>query len=184
MTDKDPRSLVVLGFDDQLAAQEMLTALTRMSSEGTLLLQDAVFVTKSQKGKVRVVQTMDPSTGQAAWSGAFWGLLFGIILFIPVIGMAIGAGTAALTAKLIDTGIDDKFVKQLRESIEPGKVYLAVLVSHVNQEKALEEMKRYAGLATLIQTNVSDAAESALADALESHPIQHDVSEDESTIAE
>lgn len=185
MTDNnDPRSLVVLGFDNQLAAQEMLTALTRMSTEGTLLLQDAVFVTKSEKGKVRVVQTMDPSTGQAAWSGAFWGLLFGIILFVPILGMAIGAGTAALTAKLIDTGIDDKFVKQLRESIEPGKVYLAVLVSHVNREKALEEMTRYSGMATLIQTNVSAEAEAALADALESHPIEHGVSEDESTIAE
>ena len=50
----DPRSLVVLGFDNQLAAQEMLTTLTRLSTEGTLLLQDAVFVTRSPKGKVHV----------------------------------------------------------------------------------------------------------------------------------
>ena len=57
----DPRSLVVLGFDNQLAAQEMLTTLTRLSTEGTLLLQDAVFVTKADNGKVRVVQTTDPS---------------------------------------------------------------------------------------------------------------------------
>ena len=31
----DPRSLVVLGFDNQLAAQEMLTTLTRLSTRPT-----------------------------------------------------------------------------------------------------------------------------------------------------
>jgi uncharacterized membrane protein len=141
-----------------------------------------VFVTKNEKGKVRVVQTTDPSPGQAAWGGAFWGLLFGILLFVPILGMAIGAGAAALAAKLIDTGIDDDFVKELRESIEPGKVYLAVLVSHVNQDKALEEMKRYAGLATLVSTNISPEAEAALSDALTTHDITEGVSDEESTI--
>lgn len=181
-TDTDPRSLVVLGFDSELAAQEMLTSLTRMTTEGTLLLQDAVFVTKNAKGKIRVAQTTDPSPGQAAWSGAFWGLLFGILLFVPVIGMAIGAGTAALLAKLVDTGIDDNFVKQLRDGIEPGKVYLAVLVSHVNRDRALEEMSRYAGMATVVSTNMPAEAESALGEALSSHDLREGVSEDESTI--
>lgn len=185
MTDNDPRSLVVFGFDNQIAAQEMLTTLTRLTSEGTLILQDAVFVTKSEKGKVRVVQTMDPSPGQAAWSGAFWGLLFGILLFIPVIGLAIGAGSAALVAKLVDTGISDDFVKQLRESIKPGKVYLAALVSHVNPEKALEEVKRYAGMAELVTTtNVTPDAVARLQDALDQDHVTEGVSEDESTIAE
>jgi uncharacterized membrane protein len=184
MTETDQRSLVVLGFEEQLAAQEMLTSLTRMSTEGTLLLQDAVFVTRTEKGKVRVVQTTDPSPGQAAWGGAFWGLLFGVVLFVPVIGMAIGAGAAAITSKLIDTGIDDKFVKSLRESIEPGKVYLAVLVSHVNREKALEEMKRYAGMATVVTTNLTEDTVAALEEALDQHPITEGVSEEESTIAE
>jgi len=182
MTDTDPRSLVVLGFDNQLAAQEMLTSLTRMSTEGTLLLHDAVFVTKNDKGKIRVVQTTDPSTGQAAWSGAFWGLLFGILLMVPVIGLAIGAGSAALMAKLIDTGITDDFVKELRSSIEPGNVYLAVLVSHVNADKALEEMSRYAGMATIITANLSPGASDRLHAALDPHPVTEGVSEDESVI--
>lgn len=184
MADQDPRSLVVFGFDDQMAATEMLTALTRMTSEGTLLLQDAVFVSKNDKGKVHVTETTDASPGQAAMGGAFWGLLFGIILFIPVIGMAIGAGTAALMAKLIDTGISDDFIKTLREKIEPGKVYLAVLVSHVNREKALEEMKRYAGMAELISTTLPADSVERMKDALDQHDVVTGVSEEESVIAE
>lgn len=182
MTENDPRSLVVLGFDSELAAQEMLTALTRMTTEGTLLLQDAVFVTRNEKGKVHVRQTTDPSPGQAAFGGAFWGLLFGIILAVPVIGLAIGAGSAALAASLIDTGISDKFVKDLRQSIEPGRVYLAVLVSHVNPEKALEEMKRYSGLAEVVTTNLTPEAVGRLEEAL--GQVTEGVSEEESTIAE
>jgi hypothetical protein len=39
-------------------------------------------------------------------------------------------------------------------------------------------------MATLVTTNISEAAETALTEALESHDIKHDVSEDESSIAE
>lgn len=184
MAENDPQSLVVLGFDDQLAAQEMLTSLTRMTNEGTLLLRDAVFVTKDSKGKIRVVQTTDPSPGQAAWGGAFWGLLFGILLFVPVIGMAIGAGTAALLAKLTDTGISDDFVKKLRQDIEPGKVYLAVLVSHVDADKALDEMRRYAGMATVVSTTLPAERLGQLEEALGQAEVTHGVSEEESVIAE
>lgn len=177
----DPRRLVVLGFDNQLAAQEMLTTLTRLSKEGTLLLQDAVFVSRPDGGKVRVVPTTDPSPGQAAFGGAWWGLLFGVILAVPVVGMAIGAGSAALVAKLTDTGISDDFVKELRSSIKPGRFYLAVLFSHANAEKALEEMKRYASLAEVVTTNLPDEAAARLQEALSSDTVQADVSEDEST---
>lgn len=182
MTDEHGRSLVVLDFDDQLAAQEMLTSLTRLSQDGGLVLQDAVFVTRNDKGKIRVVQTTDPSVGQAAWSGSFWGLLFGILLAVPVVGLAIGAGSAALMAKLVDTGINDKFVKSLRDSIKPGKVYLAVLVSHVNREMALTEMRRYAGMASIVTTNLPDNAVSALQSALDEDQVTEGVSEEESSI--
>lgn len=177
----DPRSLVVLGFENQLAAEEMLTSLTRLSSEGNILLQDAVFVTRPDGGKVRVTQTTDPSPGQAAFGGAWWGLLFGVILAVPVVGMAIGAGSAALAAKLTDTGISDSFVKELRSSIKPGRVYLAVMFSHANAEKALEEMKRYSNLAEVITTNLSDESAARLQEALASDTVEADVSEEEST---
>jgi uncharacterized membrane protein len=180
----DPRSLVVLGFEEQLAAQEMLTSLTRMTTEGTLVLHDAVFVTRTDKGKIRVVQTTDPSPGQAAWGGAFWGLLFGILLAVPVVGLAIGAGSAALVAKLVDTGIDDAFVKELRDSIQPGHVYLAALVSHVNRDKAMDEVARYAGMAQLVTTtNVTDESVRRIEEALATDQVVEGVSEDDSTIA-
>ena len=180
----DNRSIVVLGFDDQLAAQEMLTSLIRLSSDGTLLLQDAVFVTRSENGKIRVVETTDPTSGQAAVGGAWWGLLFGVLLAVPVLGMAIGAGSAALLARMTDSGISDQFVKDLRSSIEPGKVYLAVLFSHADAEKALAEMKRFSGMAERITCNLPDEVAARLDEALASGTVKTDVSDEESTIAQ
>ena len=184
MPDAKNRSLVVLEFENQLAAQEMLTALVRMSTEGTLILQDAVFVSRNERGKVRVVNSTDPSAGQAAWGGAMWGLLFGVVLAVPVIGLAIGAGSAALMAKLVDTGVSDKFVKEMRDSIQPGKVYLAALVSHVNAEKAMEEMGRFSGMAKVVSTNLSADAEVRLSETLDTGTVTTEVSEEDSVIAE
>jgi uncharacterized membrane protein len=49
------------------------------------------------------------------WSAAgrpgslFWGLLFGLLFFIPVFRMAIGAGLGALMGKVTKSGIDKRF---------------------------------------------------------------------------
>lgn len=154
----DVQNMVVLGFDTRVAAQEALTAMARLQQEGKLLVRDAVFVTKDDKGRAHVEETTDPSPGRAALGGAFWGLLFGAILLVPIAGLAVGAGVSALSAKLIDTGLSDKFVKQLRESIQPGKTYLAVLVSHGNREAVLAELRRFAGIAELVDSSLPEEA--------------------------
>jgi uncharacterized membrane protein len=97
-------------------------------------------------------------------------LLFGAILLVPVAGVAIGAGSAALAAKLVDTGLSDKFVKQLRQSIEPGKTYLALLTSQGNREAVLTELKRFKGIAQLIDTTLPAEAVEHVKEALEASP--------------
>ncbi len=166
----DAQNIVVLGFDTRLAAQEALTAALRLQQEGKLQIHDAVFVTKDEKGSAHVEETTDLSPGRAALGGAVWGLLFGAILLVPVAGVAIGAGSAALAAKLVDTGISDKFVKQLRQSIEPGKTYLALLTSQGNREAVLVELKRFNGIAQLIDTTLPAEAVEQVKEALEASP--------------
>jgi uncharacterized membrane protein len=172
------QQLVVLGFDTQIAAGEFVTAAARMSQEGKLLLQDAVFVTKNDKGKVRVTQTTEPSVGQSALGGAFWGLLFGALLFIPVAGMAIGAATSALIAKFTDTGVSDDFIKKLRESIEPGRTNVALLVSHIKGDEVLEELTRFSGMATLVYGSMPPETIAATEAALAEHGVDESIVED------
>ena len=157
----DPRQLVVLGFDSVLRAEEALLAMTRLSAEGKVLLHDAVFVHRDADGKAHVRETTDPTPGAAALDNSLWGLLFGTLLGGPVgalVGGTIGAGTGALLAKLIDTGVPDAKVNELREK---GTTALALLISHVKPAALNDELKRFAG-ATVIETNLPDEAVEAL----------------------
>ena len=165
----DPRKLIVLGFDSRLKAEEALLAATRLQADGEIILHDAVFVTKDEDGATHVTETVDESPGDAALSGSFWGMLFGTLLAGPVgtvVGGALSAGTSALVAKLVDIGISDAAIKQLRETISTGTTALALLISHIHEEKLVAELHRFAG-AKLVATDLPEAAVAAVKAALE-----------------
>lgn len=166
--DNDPRKLIVLGFDSALKAQEALMAATRLMTEGEILLHDAVFVFKDENGETRVQETTDVTPGQAALDGAFWGLLFGTLLAGPVgalVGSALTAGTGALMARVIDTGVPDERVQELRQIVTPGTTALALLVSHIHVEALVTELKRFAG-ARVVTTDLPEATVAAVREAL------------------
>lgn len=164
----DPRKLIVLGFDSRLKAEEALLAATRLQVEGQILLHDAVFVTKDEDGATSVTETVDETPGDAALRGSFWGMLFGTILAGPVgtvVGGAVSAGVSALTAKLIDIGIPDAKVQELRSVIAPGTTALALLISHIHEAPLLAELHRFAG-ARLVSANFPDETVAAVKAAL------------------
>ncbi|MDO9022314.1 MAG: DUF1269 domain-containing protein [Deltaproteobacteria bacterium] len=164
----DPRKLIVLGFDSPLKAQEALMAATRLMTEGEIMLHDAVFVSKDVHGETRVKETTDVTPGEAALDGAFWGLLFGTLLAGPVgaiVGGALTAGTGALMAQVIDTGVPDEQVQELRKIVLPGTTALALLVSHVHVEALVRELHRFAG-AQIVTTDLPDATVAAVREAL------------------
>jgi uncharacterized membrane protein len=85
------------------------------------------------------------------WAGLLGLLLGGPIGWIG--GLAIGAGTGAVTAKVIDLGIPDEWVDWFRKAVDPDTVILALLVSDVDMPALVEESKRFAG-AELVYANV------------------------------
>lgn len=161
------QQLNVIAFDDPLKAQEFLTAAVRLSSQNELALQDAVFVAKTPDDRVRVHETTDVTSGQGAMSGTFWGMLFG--LFLGPVGFvgaaAAGAGAGALAGKLIDHGVSDEFVDQIKDKVTPGTTAL-VLLTDGGDEKAIdEELRRFAG-AHLLYSNLPPAARQDIENAL------------------
>src|SRR4051812_37703799 len=117
--DDAPLTLVAIEFSDAFRAQEFLTAAARLASNDHLTMKDAVFVTADEEGKTIVRETVDPSAGRSALSGAVWTSLFGLLLAGPIGwigGLALGAGTGAVTAKLVDLGIPDEWVDWFRQA--------------------------------------------------------------------
>ena len=138
--DHDHGELVGLSFDDTFRAQEFLVAVTGLASKGKLKLRDAVTIVKADDGSVTVHETVDPEPKRAAISGAAWAGLVGLLIGGPVgwvAGTALGAGTGAVTAHMVDLGISDEWVAWFRAAVEPGTATLVLLIDDVDRN-ALE----------------------------------------------
>src|SRR5262249_24128515 len=86
--------LIVVGFKkDMHRASEVLNTLQEMNDSWVVDLQDAVAVYRAAKGKLRVDQSYQLTTGQgAAWGGLFGGLM-GALIAAPFTG---GVSVAAV----------------------------------------------------------------------------------------
>ncbi len=157
-------NLVVLGFDDETTAFEMRAELAKMQKDYLIEMEDVVVVTKDDSDKVKLHQAMN-LTASGAVGGSFWGLLIGTLFLNPLAGAAIGAGAGALSGKLADLGINDKFMKDLGETLKPGTSALFVLVRKSTPDKVLEGIKSFKG--TVIQTSLTKDKEDELRKVLE-----------------
>jgi uncharacterized membrane protein len=167
-TEHAPETLVGISFDDVFRAQEFLTAATRLAAKKEFDLIDAVIVVKDADGKTHVHETIDPQPGRSAMSAGLWTGLFGLILGGPVgwlAGAAIGASAGAVTAKVVDLGVSDEWVKWFREAVQPGTATVVLLVTHLDSDALVAEAKRFEG-ADLVYANLDESTIDRLKEAL------------------
>ena len=161
--------LIVLAFDSESGAGALRERLLDMQKQHIISLEDAAVVVRNQDGKAKVKQ-LHSLVGAGALGGAFWGMLIGLIFFMPWLGLAAGALGGALGGKFSDVGVDDKFIKQIGETIEPGHSALFLLVVSATGDKVMDQLKDVK--ATIIQTSLSEEAEAKLRDAFGADDIE------------
>jgi uncharacterized membrane protein len=160
-------TLVAVVFDDESTAFDMRAKLAKMQKEYLVDLEDAVVVTRDQKGKTRLDQAVS-LTSAGAMGGGFWGLLIGLIFLNPLLGALIGAGAGALSGKLSDIGLDDGMLKDIGKSFRPGTSGLFVLFRRATADKVLEGLKEFTGKGKVFRTSLNKDDEQALREVLES----------------
>lgn len=158
--------LVVFAFKTPTGAEEMRDALVGMQKEHLIELEDAAVVVRKPDGKVKVKQATS-LVGAGALGGAFWGMLIGLLFFMPWLGLAAGALGGAIGGKFTDIGVDDKFIKEVGNSIEPGQSALFILVHSATADKVLPKLEHFD--ATVIQTSLSEEDEAKLRDTFSAH---------------
>lgn len=157
-------NLVVVAYPDEYRAAEVMAALRRLNKQYLIDLEDACYVTKDARGKIKLHQNTSLTGAGAAWGG-LWGMLIGLLFFVPFLGFAIGAGIGAIGGKLSDYGIDDTFAKQLTSTLQPNSSALFVLVQRSTPDKVVPELAKYGG--TVLQTSLPKETEDKLRAALE-----------------
>jgi uncharacterized membrane protein len=123
-------------------------------------IHDAAIVTYPEGAKKPKTRQLNNLAGAGALGGAFWGMLFGLIFFIPLLGLAIGAGMGALMGSMTDVGIDDAFIKRMREEIQPGTSALFLMTSNAVEDKVRDAFSGQQMV--LVETNLSHEQEDRL----------------------
>jgi uncharacterized membrane protein len=154
--------LIVLAFDNQEGAFQARDRLLGIQKRRMLQLADAAVVVRREDGKVKV-KHLTELVGSGAFGGAFWGLLIGLLFAVPWMGVALGAAAGAAIGRLTDHGVDDKFIKEVSETIQPGHSALFLLIHTGDLGTWLDELKEFNP--TVLQTSLSQEDEAKLREA-------------------
>jgi uncharacterized membrane protein len=153
--------LVAIAYDSLETAQQVAANAGEAQKSHDIDLDDLVVVERRPDGKVKLHQ---PSlAGVGAAGGALWGGLIGLIFFVPLLGMAVGAASGAAAGALSDSGVDDKFMKELGAALEPGTAAVIFLVRRMSADKVLPQIKIPG---RIIRTSLDNETEQQLQHAL------------------
>ena len=153
-------TLTVWKFQTPLGAEQAENTLETLSKQELIKIHDAAIVSFPEGAKKPKTRQLNNLTGGGALGGSFWGLLFGLIFFVPLLGMAVGAGIGALAGSFTDVGIDDDFIKTMRDQITPGTSALFLMSSDAVIDRVQEAFDGQP--MELVQTNLTAAEEAKL----------------------
>jgi uncharacterized membrane protein len=153
-------TMTVWKFPTPGGADRAEATLKDLQRRELIRIHDAAIVTYPEGAKKPKTRQLSNLAGAGALGGAFWGMLFGLIFLVPLLGMAVGAAMGALTGSMTDVGIDDAFIRRMREEIQPGTSALFILSSGAVVDKVKEAFEGQQMV--LVETNLSHEQEDKL----------------------
>ncbi len=155
--------LIVIGYDSQATATEAYNKVMSLSKDFVVTLNGLAIVTVDAEGKSHV-ETPQKIVGVSAASGALWGMLIGLLFFVPGVGLLLGGAMGALFGKLGKSGINDQFRAQVQDMLTPGSAAVVVMASKITEDKFADAMGPFGG--KLLKTSLSEEDEKELASEL------------------
>lgn len=151
--------LVVVSFDNPEEAGRVRETLRSAEKADYLSLDDSAVIVKDEEGKIHVKNEMDRGVKIGAVGGGLLGLMLASIFF-PVAGLLVGALAGGLIGKSADLGIEQKFVKEVADDLEPNTSAIFFVIREANPDVAVAALKPYKG--TVRQTSFPPEAEEEL----------------------
>lgn len=154
--------LIVIGYDDPDAAKRAYDEVFGLQRDFVVELRGLAIVTVDSDGKTHV-DTPQRIVGESAAAGALWGMLIGVLFFVP--GMVLfGGALGAVFGKLNKSGVNDLFRSQVHDLLTPGHSAVVIMASKITEDKFAAAMKPHGG--TILKTSLSDTDEKELAEEL------------------
>jgi uncharacterized membrane protein len=141
----------------------MLDLVQDLSRQELIIVDDAALVTWQEGKRKPETKYLKNLTGPAALCGASWGLLFGLILYLPFLGMAVGAAIGALVGHFTpDDGIDRDLIEAAQEKVTEGTSALFLVTGGAVQARVMDAVQNSGLKFDLVYTNLSKKKEQQL----------------------
>ena len=131
-------SFIVVKYPQKETAEAALAAVLGLAKEKVIKLKDAVAITKTEKGKIKLHQTKDDPAGKGFLKGGLIGVLFAI-LFGPA-GWIVAGAALGTAFSMFDRGIKNKLLKKLGDDMSTEESALAVLIKEADWETLRDRM--------------------------------------------
>jgi uncharacterized membrane protein len=157
-------SLTVWAFDSVPGATTAVPRLERLAAVGVVAVEDSALVSWPRGCRKPSTRTLGALSGPGSLWGGFWGVLLGLIFLVPLAGPTFGAAAGAFAGGLADFGVDDTFVKRVRDTVTPGMSALFLLSSGAVADALVVEFEDLG--VVLIRSDLSEDQERRLREAL------------------
>ena len=134
-------TLTALKFSTPEGAQQMATLLPELQKQELISVVDAAIVSWPVGINIRKTRQLHNLAGPDAMEGAFWGMLFGLIFFTPLIGTTVRGAMGTQASAFTEVGIDDQFIEQAHNKLTEGTSALFLMADKVALDEVSEAVK-------------------------------------------
>jgi uncharacterized membrane protein len=151
--------LIVIGYDDQASATQAYNQVLVLAKDFIVKLTGLAIVNVDAEGKSHV-ETPQKIVGVSAAGGAMWGMLIGLLFFVPGVGLLLGGAMGALCK----TGVNEQFRSQVQDMLKPGAAAVVIMAEKITEDKFADAMGPFGG--QVLKTSLSEEDEKELASEL------------------
>ena len=145
-------SLLVLVFGNEGGANRMISEIQSLHQQQLITINDAATVVRKMDGRIKIKQVAS-LVGPDPLGGVFWGMLIGILFYLPWLGLSVNIVTHTLANKVNSYGIGDSFIKEIGAAIMPGYSALFIMVTTMREDRIIEAASKLK--ATLLSKKLS-----------------------------
>ncbi|MYV68358.1 DUF1269 domain-containing protein [Streptomyces sp. SID2131] len=156
--------LIVIGYDDHAVARKAFKEVQKLRDDHVVELNGLAVVRIDEDGETHVdTPAKTEQIALSATAGALWGLVFGMIVLTPGIGV-VGAALGGLIGKLNQMGVDRGFRQKVSDLLAPGSAAVVVMASKITEDRFATAMEPFGG--TVLKTSLPEESERELAEQL------------------
>lgn len=156
-------TISVWRFEDARTAAHVLPRLAPLAANGGDV-HDAAMVSWPAGHRKPSTRDLGGLTGPGTLWGGFWGVLLALIFLTPLAGPRFGAAAGAVAGSLADFGVEDDFVKRIRELVRPGNSAIFLIGGRTSPDRVAAVLDDVA--VEMLRTDLSDEETQRLHEAL------------------